>query len=94
MTGTIPTLFTVYYMNRQKVFETRMLLDNKLKTVGSKESQSGASADAALSTEAEFSPPFLARLKATLAGSVSHEKQEKVVDTLEYVKMAWDLQHS
>ena len=37
MTETIPTLFTVYYMNRQKVFETRMLLDNKLKTAGSKE---------------------------------------------------------
>ena len=84
-TETIPTLFTVYYMNRQKVFETRMLLDNKLKTAGSKESQSGASADASLSTEAEFSPPFLARLKATLAGNVCHEKQEKVVDTLEYV---------
>ena len=26
----IPGLFTVYYMNQQKVFETRMLLDNKL----------------------------------------------------------------
>ena len=24
----IPGLFTVYYMNQQKVFETRMLLDN------------------------------------------------------------------
>lgn len=85
MTKTIPTLFTVYYMNRQKVFETRMLLDNKLKTAGSEESQSGSSAGASLSTEAEFNPPLLAKLKAKLEGSVSHEKQEKVVDTLEYV---------
>lgn len=85
MTKTIPTLFTVYYMNRQKVFETRMLLDNKLKTAGSEESQSGSSADASLSAEAEFNPPFLAKLKAKLEGSVSREKQEKVVDTLEYV---------
>lgn len=85
MTKSIPTLFTVYYMNRQKVFETRMLLDNRLKTGGSEESQSGSSADASLSTEAEFNPPLLAKLKAKLEGSVSHEKQEKVVDTLEYV---------
>lgn len=85
MIKTIPTLFTVYYINQQKVFETRMLLDNKLKTAGSKESQSGSSAGASLSTEAEFNPPLLAKLKAKLEGSVSHEKQEKVVDTLEYV---------
>lgn len=85
MTKTIPTLFTVYYMNRQKVFETRMLLDNKLKTTGSKESQSGSSADASLSAETEFNPPLLAKLKAKLEGNLSHEKQEKVVDTLEYV---------
>lgn len=62
-----------------------MLLDNKFKTAGSKESQSGSSADASLSAEAELNPPLLAKLKAKLEGSVSHEKQEKVVDTLEYV---------
>ena len=78
MTKSIPTPFTVYYMNRQKVFETKMLLDNKLKTTGSEESQSGSSEDASLSTEAEFNPPLLAKLKAKLKGSVSHEKQEKV----------------
>lgn len=85
MTKTIPTLFTVYYMNQQKVFETRMLLDNKLQTSGSKESQSGSIADASLGAEAELTPPFLAKLRAKLEGSFSHEKQEKVVDTLEYV---------
>lgn len=85
MTKSIPTLFTVYYMNRQKVFETRMLLDNKLKTSGSEESRSGSTADASLSTEAELNPPFLVKLNAKLKGSVSHEKQEKVIDALEYV---------
>ena len=27
-----PELFTVYYMNQDKVFEMRMLLDNRLQT--------------------------------------------------------------
>lgn len=81
----VPSLFTVYYMNRQKVLETRMLLDNKLKTAGSEESQSGSTKNASLSTEAELTPPLLARLRAKLEGSISREKQEKVIDTLEYV---------
>ena len=85
MAKPIPNLFTVYYMNHQKVFETRMLLDNKLKTSSSEENQSGLATGASLSTEAEFNPPLLAKLKAKLEGSVSHDKQEKVVDTLEYV---------
>lgn len=85
MAKPIPNLFTVYYMNHQKVFETRMLLDNKLKTSSSEENQSGLATGATLSTEAEFNPPLLAKLKAKLEGSVSHDKQEKVVDTLEYV---------
>ena len=81
----VPSLFAVYYMNRQKVFETRMLLDNKLKTAGSEESQSGSTKDASLSTEAELNPPLLAKLRAKLEGNISHERQEKVIDTLEYV---------
>lgn len=81
----IPSLFTVYYMNRQKVFETRMLLDNKLKTTGTKESQNGTTKNASLNAEVEFDPPFLTKLKAKLEGSVQREKQEKIVDTLEYV---------
>lgn len=81
----IPDLFAVYYMNRQKVFETRMLLDNKLKTASSEESQNGSTKDASLSTEVELNPPLLAKLRAKLEGNVSHEKQEKVIDTLEYV---------
>ena len=81
----IPGLFTVYYMNQQKVFETRMLLDNKLKTTSSKENQNGTTKRASLNAEAELNPPFLTKLRAKLEGSVRHEKQEKIVDTLEYV---------
>lgn len=53
----IPGLFTVYYMNQQKVFETRMLLDNKLKTTSSKENQNGTTKRASLNAEAELNPP-------------------------------------
>ena len=81
----VPNLFAVYYMNQQKVFETRMLLDNKLETSRSEENQSGSTKDASLDIEAEFSPPFLARLRTKMAGNICHEKQEKVIDTLEYV---------
>lgn len=72
-------------MNQQKVFETRMLLDNKLKTTSSKENQNGTTKRASLNAEAELNPPFLTKLRAKLEGSVRHEKQEKIVDTLEYV---------
>lgn len=80
-----PTLFTVYYMNHQKVFETRMLLDNSIRTSGSEEKQTGSNIEASLSAETEFNPPLLAKLRARLEGDVKHERQEKVVDTLEYV---------
>ena len=83
--ATIPSLFTVYYMNQQKVFETRMLLDNRLKTASAEENQNGSSNNASLSAEAELNPPFLAKLRAKLDGNAHHERQEKVVDTLEYV---------
>ena len=69
----IPGLFTVYYMNQQKVFETRMLLDNKLKTTSSKENQNGTTKRASLNAEAELNPPFLTKLRAKLEGSVRHE---------------------
>ena len=59
----IPGLFTVYYMNQQKVFETRMLLDNKLKTTSSEENQNGMTKSASLDAEAELNPPFLTKLK-------------------------------
>lgn len=80
-----PSLFTVYYMNQQKVFEMRMLLDNRLKTAGSKESQSGTTKGASIGVEAELGPSILANLKARLKGDYRTEKQEKIVDTLEYV---------
>ena len=82
---TIPELFTVYYMNQQKVFETRMLLDNRLKTGSSQESSKATSKSAEAELEAELDPPFLAKLKAKVKGEARHEKQERVVDTLEYV---------
>lgn len=97
-TNSSPRLFTVYYMNQQKVFETRMLLDNRLKTGGSEEHGDITSNEASTSFDAEFNPPFLAKLKARLDGSIRHEKQDKVVDTLDYVnttsRMLFDiLQH-
>ncbi len=84
MVKPIPNLFTVYYINHQKMFEMRMPLDKKLKTSSSEENQGGFAADASLSTEAEFIPPFLAKFKAIPKGSVSHERQVAVVDIPEY----------
>lgn len=80
-----PSLFTVYYMNQQKVFETRMLLDNKLRTSGTEESQSGSTKGASIDVEAELNPSILAKLRAKLKGEYRNEKQEKIVDALEYV---------
>lgn len=84
-TGSIPELFTVYYMNQQKVFETRMLLDNKLKTGGSQECQETTGGSAEADLEGGFDPPILTKLKAKVTGEAHHEKQEKIVDTLEFV---------
>ncbi|WP_294439223.1 hypothetical protein [uncultured Slackia sp.] len=84
-TDKLPDLFTVYYMNQQKVFETRMLLDNQLKTSASSEEQKSSGKSAAADIEAEFNPPLLTRLKTKVSGEISSEKQQKVVDTLEYV---------
>ena len=83
--NTIPSLFTVYYMNQEKVFETRMLLDNRLRTSGSEESQNGTTKTASIGAEAELYPPILTKLKARLKGGYTTEKQAKIVDTLEYV---------
>lgn len=80
-----PSLFTVYYMNQEKVFETRMLLDNRLKTAGSEESQSGTTKDASIGVGADFTPPILANLRGMLNGGYKTEKQQKIVDALEYV---------
>ena len=46
-----PSLFTVYYMNQEKVFETRMLLDNGLKIAGSEEKQAGTTNAASIGVE-------------------------------------------
>lgn len=80
-----PSLFTVYYMNQEKVFETRMLLDNGLKIAGSEEKQVGTTKGASIDMETELYPPILANLKARLGGDYKAEKQQKIVDTLEYV---------
>ena len=80
-----PSLFTVYYMNQEKVFETRMLLDNGLKIAGSEEKQVGTTKGASIDMQTELYPPILANLKARLGGDYKAEKQQKIVDTLEYV---------
>lgn len=49
------------------------------------ERQHSSSANVQLNAETEFDPPFLTKLRAKLNGSVDHERQQKVIDTLEYV---------
>ena len=44
-----PELFTVYYMNQDKVFEMRMLLDNRLQTGHTGELTGSTSSEANIS---------------------------------------------
>ena len=80
-----PELFTVYYMNQNKVFEMRMLLDNRLQTGHTGEQTGTTSSEADIDTEADAKVPFLAELQGSIEGKVGHEKQIKMVDTLEYI---------
>ena len=81
----VPDLFIVYYMNQEKVFETRMLLDNQLKTSCTNETTTettkGLNAKGALTGKV----PFLANLRGDLDGNIEHGKQRTMIDTLEYI---------
>ena len=80
-----PELFTVYYMNQDKVFEMRMLLDNRLRTGHTGEQTGSTSSEANISAEAGAKVPFLTELQGNIEGKIGHEKQTKMVDTLEYI---------
>lgn len=80
-----PELFTVYYMNQDKVFEMRMLLDNRLQTGHTGEQTGSTSSEANISTKAGAKVPFLSELQGNIEGKIGHEKQTKMVDTLEYI---------
>lgn len=58
-----PELFTVYYMNRDKVFEMRMLLDNRLQTGHTGEQTGSISGEANINAEAGAIVPFLSELQ-------------------------------
>lgn len=80
-----PELFTVYYMNQDKVFEMRMLLDNRLRTGHTGEKTSTTSSEANINAEADARVPFLTELQGRIEGKIGHEKQTRMVDTLEYI---------
>lgn len=83
---TLPKFFIAYYMNQQKVFETRMLFDNELKIDSTSENQKTTNRGLEIGLEGETkTPSIIAKLKGNLKGDISHEKQQKVIDTLEYV---------
>lgn len=80
-----PELFTVYYMNQDKVFEMRMLLDNRLRTGHTGEQTGSTSSEANINAEAGAKVPFLTELQGHIEGKIGHEKQTRMVDTLEYI---------
>ena len=81
----LPRLFTVYYMNQEKVFEMRMLLDNEVKSAGTSEQSTTTDLEGKLDVEANAKIPLLSKLKEELEANVNHGKQSKIVDTLEYI---------
>lgn len=80
-----PELFTVYYMNQDKVFEMRMLLDNRLRTGHTGEKTGTTSSEANINAEADAKVPFLTELQGCIEGKIGYEKQTRMVDTLEYI---------
>lgn len=80
-----PALFTIYYMNQEKVFEMRMLIDNQVKTTSTAEQSNGNNVSGHLGVEADAKVPLVTRLKGSLDSEIKHEKQSKIIDTLEYI---------
>ena len=80
-----PRLFTVYYMNQEKVYEMRMLFDNRFQTGQTNENTDATANEAELDAQAGVKLPFLNGLKGELNGKHGHEKQARMVDTLEFI---------
>lgn len=72
-------------MNQDKAFEMRMLLDNRLQTGHTGEKTGTTSSEANINAEADAKVPFLTELQGRIEGKIGHEKQTRMVDTLEYI---------
>lgn len=81
----IKDLFTVYYMNHSKVYEMRMLLNNKIFKEGTSEKEKAASGKAELHAEGEGKVPLFSKVSGDVDANLGHEKRTKLIDTLEYI---------
>lgn len=81
----IKDLFTVYYMNHSKVYEMRMLLNNKIFKEGTSEEEKATSGKAELHAEGEGKIPLFSKFSGEANAELGHEKRTKLIDTLEYI---------
>ena len=88
-----PELFTVYYMNQEKVFEMRMLLDNRLPKEHRGERVSSTAGEADIDVQTDAAMPFLAKLQGSITGSIGHEKQDFVRRYIESVTTKYQLSY-
>lgn len=58
----VSDLFTVYYMNHTKVYEMRMLLNNKIWKEGTSENEKNTSGNAGLHAEGEGKVPLFSKI--------------------------------
>lgn len=81
----VTDLFTVYYMNHSKVYEMRMLLNNKIWKEGTSEEEKAASGNAELHAAGEGKIPLFSKFSGEANANLGHEKRTKLIDTLEYI---------
>lgn len=81
----IKDLFTVYYMNHSKVYEMRMLLNNKIWKEATSEEDKAASGNAELHVKGEGKVPLFSKISGDVDANLGHEKRTKLIDTLEYI---------
>lgn len=81
----VTDLFTVYYMNHSKVYEMRMLLNNKIYKEGASEEEKATSGNAKLHAEGETKVPLFPKFSGKADANLGHEKRTKLIDTLEYI---------
>lgn len=81
----IKDLFTVYYMNHSKVYEMRMLLNNKIWKEATSEEDKAASGNAELHVKGEGKVPLFSKFSGDVDANLGHEKRTKLIDTLEYI---------
>lgn len=81
----IKDLFTVYYMNHTKVYEMRMLLNNKIWKEGTSENERSTSGNAELHAKGEGKVPLFSKITGDVNANLGHERRTKLIDTLEYI---------